>query len=113
MRRIIEDLVEKRKARQEELKSALAGLAARLTRRGFFHKGVGGEDRSLSHFLEALTAYVTALDKEWDAYASNHASTVFKSLEWKISKLEAEYSHLRTLQTNTRPRAWRSSTPAT
>ena len=51
----------------------------------------------VSRFQEALERFVTAQDKEWDAYAGNHATTVFKSLEWKIEKLEAEYSNLRTL----------------
>lgn len=97
MRRVIEDLVEKRKARQEELKSALNELAALLEKRAFLKKRPGRERQALARFQEALAAYVTAQDKEWDAYAGNHATTVFKSLEWKIEKLEAEYSHLRTL----------------
>jgi len=97
MRRVIEDLVEKRKARQEELKSALNGLAALLEKKKLLRKSVGPEREALARIQEALAAYVTAQDKEWDAYASNHATTVFKSLEWKIEKLEAEYSHLRTL----------------
>ena len=44
-----------------------------------------------------MERYVGAQDKEWDAYAGNHATTVFKSLQWKIEKLEAEYSNLKTL----------------
>lgn len=97
MRRVIEDLIEKRKTRQEELKTSLQDLAAASARPGFLKKGGEKARESLARLQAALTEYVTAQDKEWDAYASNHATTVFKSLEWKIAKLEAEYSNVKTL----------------
>ena len=97
MRRVIEDLIEKRKTRRDELKASLHDLAAALSRPGLFKKNQAGIQAVVSRFQEALERFVTAQDKEWDAYASNHATTVFKSLEWKIEKLEAEYSNLRTL----------------
>lgn len=97
MRRVIEDLVEKRKARQEELRAALRELAEALGRRGWPRRNDPGLSERVARLQESLEAYVTAQDKEWDAYAGNHATTVFKSLEWKIEKLEAEYSNLRTL----------------
>lgn len=97
MRRVIEDLVEKRKARQEELKSSLRELAPLMSRRGWPGKGDARAQAVVARFEAALEAFVTAQDKEWDAYASNHATMVFKSLQWKIEKLEAEYSLLRTL----------------
>jgi SAM-dependent methyltransferase len=97
MRRVIEDLVEKRKTRQEELKASLHDLAAAIEKPGFFKKGNENARETLARFQAALTEYVTAQDKEWDAYASNHATMVFKSLEWKIDKLEAEYSNVKTL----------------
>ncbi|MCU0235784.1 MAG: class I SAM-dependent methyltransferase [Acidobacteria bacterium] len=97
MRRVIEDLVEKRKIRQEELNASLRDLAAAIEKPGFLRKGGKKARESLARFQEALTGYVTAQDKEWDAYASNHATMVFKSLEWKIGKLEAEYSNVKTL----------------
>jgi len=97
MRRVIEDLVEKRKARQEELKASLQDLAAALEG-ACLPAGEGGRARaSLARLQAALVEFVTAQDKEWDAYASNHSTTVFKSLQWKIEKLEAEYSNLKTL----------------
>ncbi len=97
MRRVIEDLVEKRKARQEELKSSLEDLAAAIEAPGLLKKGSGKARESLARFQAALTEFVTAQDREWNAYVNNHATMVFKSLEWKIGKLEAEYSHLKTL----------------
>lgn len=97
MRRVIEDLVEKRKARQEELRAALRELADALGKRSWPRRNDADAAGRVARLQEALEAYVTAQDKEWDAYAGNHATTVFKSLEWKIEKLEAEYSNLRTL----------------
>lgn len=100
MRRVIEDLVEKRKARQEELKASLQDLASVIEKQGFLKKGGDKARESLARLQDTLTGYVTAQDKEWDAYAGNHATTVFKSLEWKIGKLEAEYANVKTLLVN-------------
>jgi SAM-dependent methyltransferase len=97
MRRVIEDLIEKRKTRRDELKASVDDLVAVLSRPGFFKKNEAGIQAGLSRFQEALESFVTAQDKEWDAYAGNHSTMVFKSLQWKIEKLEAEYSNLRTL----------------
>jgi SAM-dependent methyltransferase len=97
MRRVIEDLIEKRKVSRDELKASLNDLAAAVSRPGLFKKNDAGIQASVTHFQEALERFVTAQDKEWDAYAGNHSTTVFKSLEWKIEKLEAEYSNLKTL----------------
>jgi len=97
MRRVIEELIERRKTRQDELKASLSELAEAVEQRGILKKNGRKIRDGFSRFRDALEAYVGAQDKEWDAYASNHATTVFKSLQWKIEKLEAEYSNLRTL----------------
>jgi SAM-dependent methyltransferase len=97
MRRVIEDLIEKRKAKQEELKARWQDLAAAILGGGFPAADGDRARESLGRLQAALVEYVTAQDKEWDAYASNHSTTVFKSLQWKIEKLEAEYSNLKTL----------------
>jgi O-antigen chain-terminating methyltransferase len=97
MRRVIEDLIERRKNRQDELKASLNELAEAVAKRGLLKKNGRKIHESFSRFQDALQAYVGAQDKEWDAYAGNHATTVFKSLQWKIEKLEAEYSNLKTL----------------
>jgi SAM-dependent methyltransferase len=97
MIRVIEDLIERRKNRQDELKTSLNGLAEALEKRSFLKKNRRKIREGFACFQDALEAYVSAQDKEWDAYANNHATTVFKSLQWKIEKLEAEYSNLKTL----------------
>jgi len=97
MRRVIEELIERRKNRQDELKASLNELAEAVEKHGLLKKNGKKIRESFARFQTALEAYVSAQDKEWDAYANNHATTVFKSLQWKIEKLETEYSNLKTL----------------
>lgn len=104
MRRIIEELVEKRKRKQSKLKDTLQSLGQLITGKGFF-KTLFNKDKHLiqQKFLELnndLNELITSQDKEWDAYSNNHSTTVFKSLQWKIDKLEAEYSNVKTLLTD-------------
>jgi O-antigen chain-terminating methyltransferase len=97
MIRVIEELVEQRKRRQDELKKSLDELAGAIESQGLVRRRRPELRAKLLQFHAGLTAYITAQDKEWDAYANNHSTTVFKSLQWKIEKLEAEYSNLKTL----------------
>ncbi|MCX6553795.1 MAG: methyltransferase domain-containing protein, partial [Candidatus Aminicenantes bacterium] len=97
MRRVIEELVEQRKSRQNELKTSLDELAGAIETLGLVKKRRPEIRAKLQQLHASLSAYITAQDKEWDAYANNHSTTVFKSLQWKIEKLEAEYSNLKTL----------------
>ncbi|MCK5055915.1 MAG: class I SAM-dependent methyltransferase [Candidatus Aminicenantes bacterium] len=100
MRRVIEELVEKRKRQQEKLKKNISELANFIGNRFFFKKRKGKIKRKFLEFNEALNELLTAQDREWDAYNNNHSTTVFKSLEWKIEKLQAEYSNVKTLLIN-------------
>jgi O-antigen chain-terminating methyltransferase len=107
MRRIIEELVEKRKQKQAKLKETLNSLGLLLENQGFFKslfsKNKNNKQEVKEKFLELnedLNQLITIQDKEWDAYSNNHSTMVFKSLEWKIGKLEAEYSNVRTLLGN-------------
>jgi O-antigen chain-terminating methyltransferase len=97
MIRVIEELVEQRKSRQDELKASLDELAGAIENIGLVRKKRPQLRATLQRLHASLAAYITAQDKEWDAYANNHSTTVFKSLQWKIEKLEAEYSNLKTL----------------
>ena len=102
MRRIIEELIEKRKNKQKKLKETFKKLGLLIEERGvFFNKKK--KSKITETFLELnedLNRLITIQDKEWDAYSNNHATGVFKSLEWKIEKLEAEYSNVKTLLIN-------------
>ncbi len=104
MRRIIEELVEKRKEKQAQLKETFLSLARLLKKRGFlstlFNTNKKALDETLLQLNDNLNDLITIQDKEWDAYSNNHSTMVFKSLQWKIEKLEAEYSNVKTLLTN-------------
>lgn len=102
MRRIIEELIEKRKKQQRILKETLNKLGCLFQDTGgFFKKKKKNKfTETLLEFNDHLNQLITIQDKEWDAYSNNHSTTVFKSLEWKIDKLEAEYSNVKTLLIN-------------
>jgi 2-polyprenyl-3-methyl-5-hydroxy-6-metoxy-1,4-benzoquinol methylase len=104
MRRIIEELIEKRKQQQVKLKKILEELGHLIEGWNFFGRFPGKSKKkiteTLGDFNQALNELITIQDKEWDAYSNNHSTMVFKSLEWKIEKLEAEYSNVKTLLAN-------------
>lgn len=104
MRRIIEELIEKRKQQQIKLKKTLEELGHLIEAKGFFGRWPGKSKKKISEslldFNQALNELITIQDKEWDAYSNNHSTMVFKSLEWKIEKLEAEYSNVKTVLAN-------------
>ncbi len=52
---------------------------------------------SLSKLFELQTSLMDAKDREWDALASNHVGMIFKSMEWRVDKLSAEYQDVETL----------------
>ncbi len=52
---------------------------------------------SLLELIELQTALTNAKDKEWDALGSNHVGMIFKSMEWRIDKLAAEYEDVKIL----------------
>ncbi|MCI0470525.1 MAG: methyltransferase domain-containing protein [Candidatus Aminicenantes bacterium] len=97
MRRIIEELVEKRKTQQEKLRQAIDELGTLIGTSFFLKKRKSEIKQKLGEFNNTLEELITAQDREWDAYNNNHSTSVFKSLEWKIGKLEAEYSNVKTL----------------
>jgi len=46
---------------------------------------------SMAEMIENNSELTDAKDKEWDALSNNHVSMIFKSMEWKIDKLAANY----------------------
>jgi len=97
MRRVIEELIARRQEKAGETDRLLAGIAAELERPFLSRRRRRELGAKVSRLAGLLGEWMTVQDREWDAYAGNHATSVFKSLQWKIEKLEAEYSHLRTL----------------
>jgi len=51
----------------------------------------------LTDLIGLQGALTDAKDKEWDALGSNHVGLIFKSLEWRVDKLSAEYEDAKLL----------------
>ena len=100
MRRKIEELVAQRKKQQNKLLDKLNQLGELLESRTFRKRKRGALKNQLRELGEEISQLITLQDREWDAYSNNHSTTVFKSLQWKIEKLEAEYANVKTLITN-------------
>jgi len=52
---------------------------------------------ALAEVIEAQASLTDAKDREWDALSSNHVSMIFKSMEWRVDKLAAEYADVKIL----------------
>ncbi len=46
---------------------------------------------ALTELAQMNIALIDAKDKEWDALSNNHVAMIFKSLEWRVDELEAQY----------------------
>jgi 2-polyprenyl-3-methyl-5-hydroxy-6-metoxy-1,4-benzoquinol methylase len=45
----------------------------------------------LAEMLQKAVALVDVKDKEWDALSNNHVAMIFKTLEWRVDQLDAQY----------------------
>jgi O-antigen chain-terminating methyltransferase len=52
---------------------------------------------SLTDLIELNASLADAKDREWDALGSNHVGMIFKSMEWRVDKLAAEYQDVKIL----------------
>ena len=100
MRRIIEELIAQRKKKQQRLKDSIHRLGALIEKRSIFHNRSKEIKRTLTDLHQDICELITVQDKEWDAMSNNHNTMIHKSLHWKIDKLQAEYSHVKTLLMN-------------
>lgn len=46
---------------------------------------------TFSELAQLSVALTDTKDKEWDALSNNHVAMIFKSLEWRVDQLEAQY----------------------
>lgn len=46
---------------------------------------------SFAEMAQLSVALIDVKDKEWDALSNNHVAMIFKSLEWRVDQLEAQY----------------------
>lgn len=75
-------------------------LAALRELKDLIAQGLEGQARALAAFPGLLSLsqdVVDAKDKEWDALGSNHVGLIFKSMEWRVDSLTAEYEDVQIL----------------
>jgi len=46
---------------------------------------------SMTDLIQKNAALTDEKDKEWDALSNNHVAMIFKSLEWRVDELDAQY----------------------
>jgi O-antigen chain-terminating methyltransferase len=46
---------------------------------------------ALAELSQMTITLIDVKDKEWDALSNNHVAKIFKSLEWRVDQLEAQY----------------------
>jgi len=51
----------------------------------------------VTELVRLNSSLADARDREWDALGSNHVGMIFKSMEWRVDKLAAEYEDVKTL----------------
>jgi O-antigen chain-terminating methyltransferase len=51
----------------------------------------------LTGLVRLNSSLADARDREWDALGSNHVGQIFKSMEWRVDKLAAEYEDVKIL----------------
>lgn len=101
MKRTIEKLTHERKQKEKDFSRKLKDIKKK--NKEFFSSQDSQPHQireSLSSFLELIelqTALFDAKDKEWDALGSNYVGMIFKSMEWRVDKLAAEYQDVKIL----------------
>jgi O-antigen chain-terminating methyltransferase len=100
MKRVIEELIEKRKAQRLKFDQTLAEIGDILESGGRLGKKQIRIREKLDELARHLDEWMTVQDREWDAYSNNHATEVFQGLRWQIEKLENEYAHVKGLLSN-------------
>lgn len=104
MRRTLERLAfdrqEKEKAFVQKLEEIKKALPLLKERRCILLKKSTQTQKffsDLAQLFELQAELVNAKDKEWDALGSNHVGMIFKSMEWRVDKLAAEYEDVKIL----------------
>ncbi|MFC2164328.1 class I SAM-dependent methyltransferase [Acidobacteriota bacterium] len=54
-------------------------------------KQTGEIYHSMTELIQKNAALTDEKDKEWDALSNNHVAMIFKSLEWRVDQLDAQY----------------------
>ena len=100
MKRIIEKLTLQRKEKEEDFEKKLESIKKEFDEFCDVKNVLKLQDiisrleeiiLSLFDIIQVQAELVDAKDREWDALGSNHVGMIFKSMEWRVDKLTAEY----------------------
>jgi SAM-dependent methyltransferase len=101
MRRVIEKLAYEREQKEDEFSKKLQELKKKTQETFPLQKLPDNIEKyfieikklihSLIELIELQTALSDTKDREWDALGSNHVGMIFKSMEWRVDQLAAEY----------------------
>jgi len=99
MRRILEKLAQERQDKENDFARKLDEIKKKAEDASLLHNPTLTKDffAGLVDLIELQAALVNAKDKEWDALGSNHVGLIFKSMEWRVDKLAAEYEDVKIL----------------
>jgi O-antigen chain-terminating methyltransferase len=99
MRRILEKLAQERQHKENDFARKLGEIKKKTQNISFLPNPTLTKDliAGLTQLIELQSALTDAKDKEWDALGSNHVGLIFKSMEWRVDKLAAEYEDVKIL----------------
>jgi SAM-dependent methyltransferase len=99
MKRTLEKLAQERQDKEKDLARKLEEIKKKTQTKSFLHNRTLTRDliADLTELIELQASLADAKDREWDALGSNHVGLIFKSLEWRVDKLAAEYEDVKVL----------------
>jgi SAM-dependent methyltransferase len=99
MRRILEKLAQERQHQENDFARKLGEIKKKTQNISLLPNPTLTKDliAGLTELIELQSVLADAKDKEWDALGSNHVGLIFKSMEWRVDKLAAEYEDVKIL----------------
>jgi len=99
MRRTLEKLAQERQDKEKEFGRKLEELRKKSQSLSLLHNRATTKNliAGLTELVELQASLSDAKDREWDALGSNHVGLIFKSMEWRVDKLAAEYEDVKIL----------------
>lgn len=99
MRRTLEKLAQERQEKENDFARKLEEIKKKSQNASLFHNltSIKNIFAGLTDLIELQASLTDAKDREWDALGSNHVGIIFKSMEWRVDKLAAEYGDVKIL----------------
>jgi 2-polyprenyl-3-methyl-5-hydroxy-6-metoxy-1,4-benzoquinol methylase len=89
MKRTLEKLAQDRKDKEGEFSEKIREIRKQADE--FKNPQNKNLFSALAELAQKTVALIDVKDKEWDALSNNHVAMIFKSLEWRVDQLEAQY----------------------